>query len=108
VVFGASHRARTSAATRAVTGTLFCDCVPRSMRFQRTTTPSIYCRRMVAVMAEVDHRNSRRGAASSLLLLVIVWSLQLAMLMPLPVTAVVTVGVAIYLVRGFRRTHSTL
>jgi hypothetical protein len=63
---------------------------------------------MVAVMAEVDHRNSRQSTAWSLLLLVIVWSLQLAMLMPLPVTAAVTVGVAIYLVRGFRRTHPTL
>jgi hypothetical protein len=59
-------------------------------------------------MAEGDHRSSRQGAAWSLLLLVIVWSLQLAILMPLPVTAAVTVGVAIYLVRGFRRTHPTL
>jgi hypothetical protein len=59
-------------------------------------------------MAEVDSRNSRRAAAWSFLPLVIVWSLQLAMLMPVPVTAAVTVGVAVNLVRGFRRTHRTL
>jgi hypothetical protein len=63
---------------------------------------------MVAVMAGVDHRSSRQSAAWLLLLLVIVWSLQLAMLMPLVVTAAVTVGVAIYLLRGFRRTHRAL
>jgi hypothetical protein len=51
-------------------------------------------------MAEVDNRTNRRGAAWSLLLLVIAWSLQLAMLMPLLATAAVTVGVAFYLVRG--------
>ena len=59
-------------------------------------------------MAEVDSRRSRRGVARSLLLLVIVWSLQLAMLVPLPVTAAVTVGVCLYPVGPFRRAHRSL
>jgi hypothetical protein len=63
---------------------------------------------MVAVMAEVDSRSSRRGVARALLLLVIVWSLQVAMLMPLPLTAAVTVGVGVYLVGRFRRANRSL
>jgi hypothetical protein len=59
-------------------------------------------------MAEADNRSSRQGAAWSLLLLVIVWSLQLAMLVPMPVTLAVTVALAIYLRRGFKRTRRTL